>query len=182
MVPKICSFEGCERPHAGRGLCKMHWKRWRTHGDPGVVAPRGGAPKYIGCSVDGCDRKHHSKGFCSTHATRYATHGDPLIVGDHYPGRPRIAQPTYAGVHKRLFYDKGRASAHSCVDCGSRAQEWSYNGGCPNEMREVQAKAAIAYSEDQSRYSPRCRKCHRRRDESLNRGRGADGRWVMELS
>jgi hypothetical protein len=93
-------------------------------------------------------------------------------------GRNRLETLTYTGMHKRLFYDKGKASAHSCVDCGNRAQEWSYDGGCPDELHEVLEKKPIAYSTDQSKYSPRCRPCHRGRDESLNRERGADGRWI----
>lgn len=177
MVPKICSFDACEKPARGRGLCATHWARWRKHGDPSIVLI-GSKPRHIGCKVDGCEKKHHTKGFCGMHAKRIATHGDPLIAGDHYPGRPRMEQPSYTGMHKRLFYDKGRAAAHSCVDCGSRAQEWSYDGGCPNELFETLEKMPIAYSTDQARYSPRCKKCHRGRDESLNRARGANGQWV----
>lgn len=26
-----CSVEDCDRPHAAKGLCSMHWKRARTH-------------------------------------------------------------------------------------------------------------------------------------------------------
>jgi HNH endonuclease len=29
---KICSVEGCDRPHKARGWCIMHWKRWRYTG------------------------------------------------------------------------------------------------------------------------------------------------------
>lgn len=177
MVPKTCTFDGCDKPHAGRGLCSTHWARWRKHGDPSIVIV-GSQPKHVGCNVDGCEEKHHSKGFCGMHAARFKKHGDPLIVGDHYPGRPRMATPGYDGAHKRLHRERGKASAHSCVDCGNRAQEWSYDGGCPNELYEVIVKMPVAYSTDQSRYSPRCLKCHRGRDESLNRARGANGQWV----
>lgn len=31
---KICSIEGCTKPAKGRGWCHMHWRRWRTTGDP----------------------------------------------------------------------------------------------------------------------------------------------------
>ena len=31
---KTCNVEGCEKRHEARGFCKMHWKRWRKHGDP----------------------------------------------------------------------------------------------------------------------------------------------------
>lgn len=32
-----CAVASCERPARARGLCSMHWKRWRTHGDPTVI-------------------------------------------------------------------------------------------------------------------------------------------------
>lgn len=36
-----CSVRGCERDHSGgRGLCKLHYKRWRKTGDPLGVAVR----------------------------------------------------------------------------------------------------------------------------------------------
>ena len=34
-----CSVDGCERPPAGRGLCGMHWQRWKKHGDPNYQRP-----------------------------------------------------------------------------------------------------------------------------------------------
>lgn len=131
------------------------------------------------CAVETCDLNQHAHGYCPGHLYRLNKYGDPLVDGPGQGvGRNRLAAPTYTGMHKRLFYDKGKASEHSCVDCGKRAQEWSYDGGCPNELYETLEKLPIAYSTDQSRYSPRCRKCHRGRDESLNRPRGANGRFV----
>jgi hypothetical protein len=31
---KICNVDLCQRQSDARGWCKMHWKRWRKHGDP----------------------------------------------------------------------------------------------------------------------------------------------------
>jgi hypothetical protein len=36
-----CSIPGCGKPVAGRGWCSMHYNRWRKHGDPLTVLPRG---------------------------------------------------------------------------------------------------------------------------------------------
>lgn len=35
-----CQVEGCERDAWARGLCDMHYQRWRKHGDPVVVVER----------------------------------------------------------------------------------------------------------------------------------------------
>lgn len=34
MRMRICIVEGCNKPHAARGWCQMHYTRWRKYGDP----------------------------------------------------------------------------------------------------------------------------------------------------
>ena len=177
--PQVCLMDGCERKPAGRGLCKMHWHRWRRHGDPTVVAV-GPKPTHVGCLVDGCEGKHHAQGYCSKHWQRVQKHGDPLHVGNRFPGRNRLAIPTYEGMHKRLMYDRGKASAYKCVDCGETAREWSYDGGCPNELRSEKEGRILVYSVDQKRYSPRCVSCHRRKDGITTRARNSRGGWATD--
>lgn len=31
---RICSVEGCDKRHYAKSYCHLHWKRWKTHGDP----------------------------------------------------------------------------------------------------------------------------------------------------
>lgn len=176
MPTNPCSIDGCDKPARGRGWCVKHWKRWRTHGDPLYVRPAPLPPPR--CAVADCNKPKHGFIYCSKHYQRYVKSGDPLISGDHYPGRPRIAEPSYDGVHKRLSREKGAAAARFCVDCGGQADEWSYDGGCPHELVGEVRGSILAYSVDQSRYSPRCRPCHRAMDDSLLRDRNADGRWA----
>lgn len=175
MVPKTCAVADCELAAHSRGRCKKHYDAWRRDGN-------GDKPTFQpakDCAVDSCPSKQHARGYCAVHLYRLKTYGDPLVEGPgRTAGRPRAEEPTYVGMHKRLRLDRGKASAHACVDCGNPAHEWSYDGGCPGELHEVRGKLPCAYSTDQSRYSPRCRPCHRTRDESLNRPRGADGRFV----
>lgn len=173
---ETCSIADCGRHAQGRGWCKMHWKRWRTHGDPEYVRPVP-APKPR-CAVDECEKPKHGYIYCTKHYQRWKASGDPLIVVPRHPGRNRLDVPSYAGMHKRLFYDRGRASKHACVTCGNPAHEWSYSGNDPDEMRENVRGSVVAYSVDQSHYSPRCRPCHRRMDESLVRDRDDSGQFI----
>lgn len=70
-----CNIQGCERPHRSRGYCKVHYERWRIHGDPHKLlrARRHETPPV--CRVDDCDRPVDAKGCCSTHYWRLTRHG-----------------------------------------------------------------------------------------------------------
>lgn len=56
---KVCAVEGCGRQAAARGWCKMHWARWKKHGDP--LGGNWDKPKLAQfCEIDGCDREARS--------------------------------------------------------------------------------------------------------------------------
>lgn len=44
MTKRTCSVPDCERPHAAKGYCQLHWNRVRIHGDP-LVTMKGKAHK-----------------------------------------------------------------------------------------------------------------------------------------
>ena len=79
---------------------------------------------------------------------------------------------TYGGVHFRLASMNGPAGSHQCADCGEWADEWSYNGGCPDEKRDPDS--GCPYSTDPDRYAPRCHSCH----TALDRKRNVLGQFV----
>lgn len=37
MHNRTCSLPDCERKHAAKGYCQLHWNRWRIHGDPRIT-------------------------------------------------------------------------------------------------------------------------------------------------
>lgn len=39
LVQDGCDYEGCAKPHYGKGWCSTHYARWRTTGDPAPAAP-----------------------------------------------------------------------------------------------------------------------------------------------
>lgn len=78
---------------------------------------------------------------------------------------------SYEQAHLRLKTDLGRPTQYNCIECGGQAKEWSYMGGCPDELLDRKGRP---YSLDQSRYEPMCVSCHRRRDIALREGRTVD--------
>lgn len=79
-----CSVEKCERVIAARGWCDLHYRRWKTHGDP----LKGGAIRYAHstCKLDGCGKKRIGRGYCSMHYSRLMNTGEvgsvePIAAG-----------------------------------------------------------------------------------------------------
>lgn len=71
--PKVCTVSDCQTKVAARGLCNLHYSRWKRHGDPMVFLPA----RHDGCSVDGCNGAHKNSGYCAKHYSRWRRWGDP---------------------------------------------------------------------------------------------------------
>lgn len=60
--PIGCVIENCGRDISARKMCKMHWIRWKRHGDPTFVTPRTNNPSsdgYIRIMVNGKGMVQH---------------------------------------------------------------------------------------------------------------------------
>jgi DNA-directed RNA polymerase sigma subunit (sigma70/sigma32) len=76
-----------------------------------------------------------------------------------YQARPRWPGTlTYNTAHQRVARELGPARDQHCVDCGQRAEEWSYNGLDADELADDQG---LRYSAKTEYYEPRCHSCHR---------------------
>lgn len=70
MPKPTCSIEGCDNSgQLTRTMCRMHYTRWRRHGDPGEAQPR--EIKAERCQVQGCQKPGpYHRGMCQMHYTR----------------------------------------------------------------------------------------------------------------
>lgn len=98
---RVCSVEGCGRPHYARGWCAMHYQRWRNHGDPLDLVIQ---PRAASCSIEGCEREVDSRGWCSMHYLRWKRHGDPMWVPS-----PKVCSIKGCG---RAHFGRGWCNAH----------------------------------------------------------------------
>ena len=160
---KVCAVEYCDRRARARGWCDSHYRRWQRTGDPGEGAIRPPLPDF--CCILGCGRRCYARGMCELHHRRWRDHGDPFHERTYAKGPDapdwRADDVGYVQVHFRLRRTKSNASAFSCVDCGAQAAEWAYDHSDPDERLHL---GKYAYSTDMDRYSPMCRRCHRRMD------------------
>ena len=191
MANRTCSVKGCDKDvYQGQKMCGSHFWKWYRHGDPLWKQP----PRYKditgtifgNLTVTGRIDKGTWACRCNCgRATNVRTgdlnRGSITSCGDS-KAHHRTEVPSYMVVHARLRSDLGPASSYRCVECGIRAQHWSYNHDDPREIRSELGP----YSADASHYSPRCVSCHklfdlgtltidpRRITPNHHRGRGSD--------
>lgn len=177
----ICSVPDCGHVHQARGFCGTHYYRWQRYGDPLVLASQFHTPRCKQeCSVGDCtERANACRGLCKKHYSRWKRHGDPTKRisglerqsyrnGKHFNNKGDDVG--YHAVHRRLKHSRGRAADHPCIDCGQQACDWSYNYSAVDER----VWNNLPFSVDMEDYSPRCKSCHVKQDETFGNRRYAN--------
>jgi hypothetical protein len=83
-MAEACSFEGCDRPRVGRGLCMAHYRQQRRGaplhpiGTPGFKPGRRTPPT---CLFEGCGRPNNGGGLCAAHRWQERHKGKLVPVG-----------------------------------------------------------------------------------------------------
>ena len=95
----------------GRGLCDMHWQRWRRHGDPNIrVRNPDEFHKNLGqiCSVADCVELCKARGLCSTHYGRW------LRTGTTDVSERQLKPPAQCAVEDcgKIVNSRGWCTAH----------------------------------------------------------------------
>lgn len=116
-----CSVEGCEN-HGDirKGLCNMHYRRWRRHGDPLGGGPRLEKGEFVPpqsdltpCTVVGCEKAIRALGYCAAHHGRFKKYGDPLGGGPlRKPFHEQGLEPCSVDGCDRKAVTRGLCSAH----------------------------------------------------------------------
>lgn len=133
---RTCSIDDCDRRHEARGWCRMHYVRWKTHGDPLKLG--------------------YPTGDASPNKQRVGQ-AHPRWVGD---------AASYTLAHQRVYAARGPASAHLCTECRGPATQWAYDNDDPNEKSGMNSGRICAYSTDVTHYDPMCTSCHKLADNA----------------
>ena len=165
---ETCAAEDCsETPRSKHSpWCETHYYRIRRTGTHETIRVKRNHHEI--CIVEGCgmrDAGHHR--LCDKHYSRKMRNGDPLALrGPNPPRGPENArwtgdEATYECLHQRLKKVRGLSSRYDCIDCGRRAQHWSYDHLDPDEKFQEDKGP---FSLDINHYDPRCVRCHKRFD------------------
>ena len=138
---RMCSIEGCGKPHEAKGYCKSHYRKFRQYGDP--LAGRTKRPSGP-CQVEGCGEAARRWGYCAPHSRQFRTHGDPTVRvrrvrGTGYirdDGYIQLGQPDHpladkrgiVYVHRMILFDTIGPGPHKCTWC-SITVRWVIGGG-----------------------------------------------------
>ena len=84
MGSRKCNL--CDRVHFAKGFCRLHYHRWRTHGDPQILKKQSGRPGPTICKVPECSYPiaNRIEGYCHIHLQRFFRYGSP-IAGQAFP-------------------------------------------------------------------------------------------------
>lgn len=69
-VARICSVEGCERPHSSKDYCNAHYKRSLSGADMYAPIWDRSSKKHLPCTFEGCTRNQYCRGLCVGHYQR----------------------------------------------------------------------------------------------------------------
>ncbi|VEW13547.1 Uncharacterised protein [Brevibacterium casei] len=174
-IPNLgqCQVDDCSKDAYRKDYCYAHYmKDWR-YGTPTPQHPdrwedltgrRFGTLTATARRGDGMWELRCDCGNPTTARASALNRGDKLHCEDISLHRRRD-DAGYRAAHDRVRRDRGKASEHACTDCGSQAQQWSYDHEDPNECyAEDLSLSPVAYSLDVNHYQPRCIPCHKRFD------------------
>lgn len=111
---RLCSIDGCDSKHYGKGWCSRHWQRWRSYGDPLA----GGSDRPKGATVEErFDTKWRFTMYCWewTAATGGKGYGDFRINRRTHRAH-KVAYERWVGpIPAGMFVDH-RCHNHACVN------------------------------------------------------------------
>jgi hypothetical protein len=83
---KNCKIEGCKRPYRAKGLCNVHYTKWRR----GEMEKAG---RYRTCANEGCKKPTFKKGYCEEHYSAWSASKKPQVPAEAAPAPAAAEAP-----------------------------------------------------------------------------------------
>ena len=109
---RTCAITDCKKKRFSKGICSMHYRRLRVHGDtsknPKVVYDH----ENQTCSLVDCNREIFCLGFCERHYKKYKKYGDatykiPKKSCSHRGCNRKYSYNSYCATHATQFINHG---------------------------------------------------------------------------
>lgn len=106
-MKRVCSVEGCDRPHEAKGYCNAHYLQYWKYGEikRAEVKER---KNHTGCLVEGCPDNHYCRGYCVRHYNQTLKHGEIKF-------KNRVLSPR-KGEMRNMGYIYLLRKDHPCAD------------------------------------------------------------------
>ena len=122
--PRMCSIDGCSRPHVARGWCHTHYARWKHHGSPHIISHA----RHSGSSEERFWAKVNKAGSIPIHAPE---------LGPCWEWQASTTTSGYGTFHKDT---ESHAVAHriswefinGALDCNIQLDHRCHNRACVN--------------------------------------------------
>lgn len=131
---KLCSVDGCFEKLNCKGYCRLHYQRWKKHGNP-LFVPARISLKGQPCKIGGCSEPIVCRDWCSKHYQRWRNTGDPLgveVLPERVCSFPRCKKPVegngYCQKHNRRLRLYGDINGGKKTEWRKRG-EGTYNNG-----------------------------------------------------
>lgn len=132
---RACSVQNCSRRHWSRGMCSLHYQRWRKHGSTAAALRAANGTSTAGCSMPACgyvDPHGLVRGLCRMHyqrkEARYQIGKPPIVArscahcGKVFTPKKRDdrGRPTIYCSRECKGYAKFPTLAQTCAHCGEQ--------------------------------------------------------------
>lgn len=130
MGNRTCTIDGCEREHAARGWCDLHWSRWRKRGTTALLSiedrfwskvdKTGECWIWIASTRNGYGQFRTREAYVLSHRFSYELAAGPIpegLVIDHICHNPSCVRP----AHLRLATPKQNSENRSGASVASKS-------------------------------------------------------------
>lgn len=152
-TPAPCSVDGCERHAVARSFCQLHWRRWRSTGDPGpvgIIVERKARTRYdrpcLHCGRPVATTPYRDAAGLNRYCSRECVKAARLVEQDHKVcSRCGIDKP--ASEFSRNW-EQPRRLRPECLSCrAEQARSWRERN--PTQVRQKRLKQLFGLTVDQ---------------------------------